>query len=89
MIRFVHRHLDNSITSAHEEKQTGYAEEMLDTVTSPELVAFLVSPPPVDYSNLDNIEKSIRALAIVIALWNNKTIPQLKAAYRTARQSLL
>jgi len=44
---------------------------------------------PTDQSDLDNIEKSIKALALVVAQWNGKTIPQLKAAFKTARDSLL
>lgn len=46
------------------------------------------SKPSVDRLDFDNVEKDIRALAIVLAQWNGKTVPQLRAAFRAARASL-
>lgn len=40
MIWFVHRRQDNSIASAHEEIQPGYAEEALDDQTDAEMIAY-------------------------------------------------
>lgn len=37
---YVHRRDDNSIGSAHEEMQPGYAEEALDDATNPEIQAY-------------------------------------------------
>ena len=45
-------------------------------------------PVPLDQSDLDMIEKQIKALALVVMAWNGKTKPQLKAAFKTAWDSL-
>lgn len=45
-------------------------------------------PPPIDLSDPDNHEKAIKALGLVMAQWSGKTIPQLKAAFKTAWDSL-
>lgn len=54
----------------------------------PDLVAFLAAKPPIDLSNVDNIEKSLKALGLVMASWNGKTPAQLKTAFKTAWESL-
>jgi len=45
-------------------------------------------PPPIDFSDVDNIEKSLKALGLVCAPWNGKTPTQLKASFKTAWESL-
>ena len=45
-------------------------------------------PAPIDQADLDNVQKQMKALALVMAQWNGKTVPQLKAAFRTAMDSL-
>ena len=46
------------------------------------------APPPIDFSNVDNVEKALKALGLVCAAWNGKTPAQLKAAFKTAWDSL-
>ena len=45
-------------------------------------------PTPIDQSDLDNIAKQIKALALVTAQWNGKTNAQLRAAFKVAFDSL-
>lgn len=45
-------------------------------------------PPPIDQSDIDNLQKALKALGLVCAAWNGKTVPQLKAAFKTAWDSL-
>lgn len=45
-------------------------------------------PTPVDQSDIDNLEKQIKALALVTAQWNGKTVAQLKAAFKSAFDAL-
>lgn len=46
------------------------------------------APAPIDQGDIDHIQKQMKALALVMAQWNGKTVPQLKAAFRTAMDSL-
>ena len=50
--------------------------------------AFVWDETPLDKSDIDNINKHLKALALVVAQWNGKTVPQLKAAFRAAMNSL-
>ena len=43
---------------------------------------------PPDQADIDNIQKQLKALALVVAQWNGKTVQQLKAAFRAAMDSL-
>jgi hypothetical protein len=45
-------------------------------------------PAPVDFSDVDNVEKAIKALGLVVAQWANKTPAQLKTAFKAAWESL-
>lgn len=45
-------------------------------------------PPPIDFSDVDNIEKALKALGLVLAAWSGKTPAELKAAFRQAWNSL-
>lgn len=45
-------------------------------------------PTPIDQSDIDNIEKQIKALALVTAQWNGKTVAQLKVAFKAAWDNL-
>lgn len=45
-------------------------------------------PEPVDQGDIDNLQKQMKALALVMAQWNGKTVPQLKAAFKQAFDSL-
>lgn len=44
--------------------------------------------PVIDMSDVDQIEKAIKALGLVVATWSSKTPAQLKAAFKTAWNSL-
>jgi hypothetical protein len=45
-------------------------------------------PAPIDFSDVDNVEKALKALGLVVAAWNGKTPAQLKAAFKTAWDQL-
>lgn len=45
-------------------------------------------PAPIDQGDLDQLQKQMKALALVMAQWNGKTVPQLKAAFRAAMDAL-
>ena len=44
--------------------------------------------PPVDQADINNLERAVKALGLVTATWAGKTPAQLKAAFRTAWESL-
>lgn len=50
--------------------------------------AFVWDETPLDQADVDKINKQLKALALVVAQWNGKTVPQLKAAFRAAMNSL-
>lgn len=45
-------------------------------------------PPPIDLSDVDNLERALKALGLVTATWTSHTPAQLKAAFKTAWDSL-
>lgn len=45
-------------------------------------------PAPIDFSDVDNVEKALKALGLVVAQWNGKTPAQLKTAFKAAWDSL-
>ena len=47
-----------------------------------ELVAFHAPKPPMDISNVDNLEKSLKALALCIAQVGGLTVPQIKTMFK-------
>lgn len=47
-----------------------------------------VSPPAIDWSNVDNHSKAIRAIGLMIANFTGKTPAQVKAAFITAWNAL-
>lgn len=56
-----------------------------------------VPPPPFDYSNFDNLDKTLKAVGLVVrsytngllaGTYTNKTIAQVKADYLSAYNSL-
>ena len=50
--------------------------------------AFVWDDSPIDFSDVDNVEKSLKALGLVVATWNGKTPAQLKTAFKAAWDSL-
>ena len=88
---FIGRRLDNSIYGCWTSRQPDDAdhprqEEVADD--HPDLLAFLAPRAPIDFSNVDNVEKALKALGLVCAVWNGKTPAQLKAAFKTSWDSL-
>lgn len=83
---FIGRRNDSTIYGCWTVRQWSGQEELADD--NPELVAFLAPKPPIDFSNTDNIEKSLKALGLVMASWNNRTPAQLKSAFKAAWDSL-
>lgn len=75
------------ICGCYANKQPGYAEELL-TDDHPEVLAFLVPKPPIDFSDVENVEKALKALGMVAAAWNGKTRQQLRDAFKQAWDSL-
>ena len=68
--------------------QTG--ERTVIELTQAEIDEIAARPPApvIDFSDPDNHAKAIKALGLVVAAWNGKTVPQLKAAFKTAWDSL-
>jgi len=88
---FIGRRLGNSLYGCWTTRQPDDAdhprqEEVPDD--HPDLLAFLAPKPPIDFSDVDNVEKALKALGLVVAAWNGKTPAQLKAAFKTAWESL-
>lgn len=46
------------------------------------------SPTPPDMADVDNLEKGLKALGLVMAQWAGKTPAQLKAAFKAAWETL-
>lgn len=88
---FIGRRLDGTIygcwsTRQPDDESHPRQEEVADD--HPDVVAFLAPKPPIDFSDVDNVEKALKALGLVTAAWNGKTPAQLKAAFKTAWDSL-
>lgn len=58
--------------------------------TQEEFAALLEAtrPPPIDLSDVENVERALKALGLVVAAWNGKTRDQLRAAFKQAWDSL-
>jgi hypothetical protein len=70
---FIGRRADNSIYGAWSVRQWPGQEEL--AADNPELVAFLAPKPPLDISDINNLDKTLRALALLTRQYAN----QLKA----------
>lgn len=82
---WIGRRLDGSIYGAWTTKQTQDAdhpgiEEVEDA--HPDLVAFRAPKPPIDFSDLNHIEKGIRALALCIADLHGLTPAQMRTLFK-------
>lgn len=89
MIVFVHR-TNGTIDCVSSVILTGYAEEAIDT-TAPDAAAYLsaaFAAMTVDLTTMDNQTKALKAVMLVMANWNGKTVPQARQAFTTAWNSL-
>ena len=77
---FIGRRADNTIYGCWENRQWVGQEELADD--HPDVVAFRAPKPPIDLSNLDNIEKNLKALALCVAQVGGLTVPQMKALFK-------
>lgn len=66
----VQRDAQAKVCGAFANLQPGYAEELL-TSNDPELIAFLAPRPPLDISDIDNLDKVLKALALFTRQYAN------------------
>ena len=88
---FIGRRLDNSIYGCWTARQSNDAdhprqEEVPDT--DPELISFLAPKPPIDFSDVNNLEKGLKALALCVAQVGGLTVPQMKTLFKSKWDSL-
>lgn len=82
---FIGRNADGSIYGAWTTRQPPDVdhpriEEVPDDHA--DLVAFLAPKPPLDRSDINNLEKSLKALALCVAQVGGLTVPQMKAIFK-------
>jgi hypothetical protein len=91
---FIGRRADNSIYGSWTVRQWPNQEEL--PADDPELIAFL-APRPIDLSNIDNLDKTLKALALLTRQYANqlkagtyvtKTVADTKADFTTIFQAL-
>lgn len=78
---FVGRRADNSLYGLWTVRQFEGQEELPDD--APEVVAFLAPRPPRDLSNTDNLDRTLKALALCIAQVGGMTNAQMKALFKS------
>ena len=83
---FVGRRQDNSIYGCWTVRQFEGQEELAED--HPDLLAFLAPRPPLDRSDVDNLEKGLKALALCIAQVGGLTVPQMKTLFKAKWDSL-
>jgi len=83
---FIGRRADTSIYGLWTVRQFPGQEELPDT--HPDVVAFLAPKPPIDFSDVNNIEKGLKALALCVAQIGGLTVPQLKTLFKQKWDSL-
>jgi hypothetical protein len=92
---FIGRRQDNSIYGCWRVKQWEGQEELPDD--NEEVVAFLSPRAPIDLSNIDNLDKVLKSLGLVMrdycnslnaGTYTNKTVAQLKSDFAAKYQSL-
>lgn len=77
---FVARRPDTSIYGCWTVRQWPDQEELPDDHA--EVVAFRAPKPPIDLSDLNNIEKGLKALALCVAQLNGITDQQLRTLFK-------
>ena len=83
---FIGRRNDTSIYGLWTAQQFPGQEELPDN--DAEVIAFRAPRPPIDISDMNNIEKGLKALALCVAQVGGLTVPQMKALFKTKWDSL-
>jgi hypothetical protein len=92
---FIARRQDNSIYGCWTVRQFEEQEELPDDHS--EVVAFMAPRTPIDLSNIDNLDKILKAVGLLMrdycnslnaGTYTNKTIAQLKADFAAKYGSL-
>ena len=83
---FIARKPDLTIYGCWTVKQFDGQEELPDD--HPEIIAFKTPNPPLDLSDVNNLEKSIKTLALCIAQVGGLTIPQIRTMFKQKWDSL-
>ena len=83
---FVGRREDNSIYGLWTVKQFDGQEELADD--HPDVVAFRMPRPPIDLSDVDNLSKALKALALCVAQVGGLTVLQMKTLFKQKWDSL-
>jgi len=88
---FIGRNLDNTLYGAWSVRQpddTFHPRQEDVPDDHPDVVAFLAPKPPLDLSDVDNLEKVIKALALCVAQVGGLTVPQMKTLFKKKWDSL-
>ena len=88
---FIGRNLDGTLYGTWAVRQRDDAfhprqEEVSDT--HPDVVAFHTPKPPIDFSDMNNLEKGLKALALCVAQVGGLTVPQMKTVFKAKWDSL-
>jgi hypothetical protein len=92
---FIARKADGTIYGAWTVRQFDGQEELADS--DPQLIAFLSPKPPLDISDIDNLDKVLKALALLTRQYSNalkagtyqtKTVADVKADFMTVYRAL-
>jgi hypothetical protein len=83
---FVARRPDGSIYGLWTVQQFVGQLELPDS--DPEVLAFRTPPPPRDFSDVDNLDKTVKTLALCIAQVGSLTVAQMKALFKQKWDSL-
>ena len=83
---FIGRREDNSIYGLWAVRQFPGQEEL--TETDPGVAAFLAPKPPLDLSDVNNLEKGLKALALCVAQVGGLTVAQMKTLFKQKWDSL-
>lgn len=88
---FIGRKQDGTIYGSWTVRQPDDADHPLQEEVSddhPDLVAFRTPKPPIDQSDLDNIEKRDKAILLCVAQVGGLTVQQMKALFAAKWNSL-
>jgi len=83
---FIGRRGDTSIYGLWTVRQFPGQEELPDDHS--EVLAFRTPPPPIDLSDVNNLENGLKALALCVAQVGGLTVPQLKTLFNQKWDSL-